>query len=462
MAFIAANAWFLLNYENWMLVAAPLVLGILLAAVYATDKLLLSVFLLAPLSLNLEDLGDYGIGFYLPTEPILLLLTALFVFDQLRRPSMAKGLGRHPISVSIYIYLIWILITSITSTEPDVSFKFLISRVWFFVPIYFYGVRVFKERANRRFALWAYLIALTGVVIYTLIRHAAHNFDEDPGHWVMTPFYKDHTSYGALIALFIPIAVGFLFEKGRAFWYRPSLYTILTILLVGLIFSYTRAAWVSLVAGLGVMIAIKMRVKWYYLMVVTGVASVFAIAQFDQIMMDMERNRTDSSDDFAEHMTSATNISTDASNLERINRWNSAIAMWEERPLVGWGPGTYAFKYAPFQHPDDMTIISTNFGDRGNAHSEYLGALAETGFPGAITFIVLVVAVFYTAVITYYKVEHREDKWMLLMIIVGLSTYFIHSALNNYLDTDKAAVPVWGMVAMVVALQHNVTERRSS
>lgn len=32
--------------------------------------------------------------------------------------------------------------------------------------------------------------------------------------------------------------------------------------------------------------------------------------------------------------------------------------------------------------------------------------------------------------------------------IMALSTYFIHAFLNNYLDTDKAAVPIWGICAM--------------
>jgi hypothetical protein len=31
---------------------------------------------------------------------------------------------------------------------------------------------------------------------------------------------------------------------------------------------------------------------------------------------------------------------------------------------------------------------------------------------------------------------------------MALSTYFIHAFLNNYLDTDKAAVPIWGICAM--------------
>jgi len=31
-------------------------------------------------------------------------------------------------------------------------------------------------------------------------------------------------------------------------------------------------------------------------------------------------------------------------------------------------------------------------------------------------------------------------------------TYFIHGVLNNYLDTDKASVPFWGFIAILVAL----------
>jgi putative inorganic carbon (HCO3(-)) transporter len=36
---------------------------------------------------------------------------------------------------------------------------------------------------------------------------------------------------------------------------------------------------------------------------------------------------------------------------------------------------------------------------------------------------------------------------------MALTTYFVHGFLNNYLDTDKAAVPVWGIAAIFIALE---------
>jgi len=117
---------------------------------------------------------------------------------------------------------------------------------------------------------------------------------------------------------------------------------------------------------------------------------------------------------------------------------------------MGYGPGTYAFEYAPFQRPENLTIISTNFGDMGNAHSEYLGALAETGFIGMLSLIGVVAAIFFTGITLYHRLskENKEDRIIVLSTIMALSTYFIHAFLNNYLDTDKAAVPIWSICAM--------------
>ena len=38
------------------------------------------------------------------------------------------------------------------------------------------------------------------------------------------------------------------------------------------------------------------------------------------------------------------------------------------------------------------------------------------------------------------------------MIIVSLATYFSHGILNNYLDTDKASVLVWGLISLFICI----------
>jgi len=163
----------------------------------------------------------------------------------------------------------------------------------------------------------------------------------------------------------------------------------LTVLLVGIFLSYSRAAWISIVAAIGLMALVVLKVRFTTVFVSLVVLLTLFFTLQDQIIMKLEKNKQDSSGDVAEHVKSITNISTDASNLERVNRWNSAMRMFRERPLMGWGPGTYQFLYAPFQNSKERTIISTNAGDRGNAHSEYIGPMAEMGIFGMISFVLL-------------------------------------------------------------------------
>ena len=151
-------------------------------------------------------------------------------------------------------------------------------------------------------------------------------------------------------------------------------------------------------------------------------------------------------------MSSIGNISSDASNLERFNRWNCALRMFELKPITGWGPGAYMFQYAPFQAADDRTIISTNFGLIGNAHSEFLGPLAEQGLLGSLLVVALIVVSCWTAVRLRSRIPPGVDRHLVGAAFFGLVTYYVHAIINNFLDLDKASVPFWAFTALIVVM----------
>jgi len=449
--FIATLALALyLEFYYWLFIPVVCILGWL--AIFRLDKLFMVVVFATPLSLNLEDLEMGGLGMYLPTEPLLACIMLLFLARQLMSSTIDKRLLRHPITVLITVHLLWLLVTSVTSTMPLVSFKFLVARMWFVFVMYFLGVEILKYTQNTRTFLWVYIIPLCAVVIYTTINHTLFEFDEKAAHWVMSPFYKDHTSYGAILAMYFPVVLGFMFFRRYQGQRRYLVFLGLIIITFGLVLSYTRAAWISVLCAGVVFIVLHYKVKLSTIILgFTTLAAVLIIFQSD-IVRAFEKNKQDSSDDLVEHVQSISNITSDASNLERLNRWNAAYGMFKEKPVLGWGPGTYAFLYAPFQHSTDLTIISTNFGDLGNAHSEYLGPLCESGFLGSLIFLALVITVIITAVRLYKRLENGEVKMLVLLVFLGLVTYLIHGTLNNYLDTDKASIPFWGFIAIIVAV----------
>ncbi len=449
--FVLLNGWFIYQ-EQMLFMGLPLVLGIALGILLALDKILLLVIFLTPLSINFEELDLGGIGFFFPTEPILFGILLLFIAKMLYRGGIDKEILNHPISVAIILNWIWILVTSFTSTMPLISLKFLVARSWFLVSAFFLMAYLLREWKNIPRILWLYLASFFLVIVLTLIEHAGHGFQEDPAHWVMNPFYKDHTSYGAVLALYFPVLLGFLFQKGRRLWERGGILILVSLMSVAIVFSYTRAAWVSLAVALFVFLILKLRIRFRTLLIAGMALAGLVFANWDRIMLNLEQNEQESSNGLSSHVASITNIANDASNLERINRWKCAWRMFEEKPVFGWGPGTYMFQYAPFQRSHDLTRIITNFGYRANAHSEYLGPLAESGFLGMISFIAIVVAICYTAVRLYKRIGEPNVRILVLSVFIGLITYFTHGFLNNFLTMDKAAIPFWSFAAILVAI----------
>jgi len=439
----------ILHDKSWGLFL-PVALFFIGLYLFSLDKVLLLITFLTPLAVNLKD-EEFGLGISLPTEPLLFGVLLLFIIKMFMSNHYDQKIVRHPVSIAIYLNLIWIFITCFTSELPVVSIKFLVARLWFVVPMFFIGILLFKDIKNVRRFTWFYVIPLSIVILYTLFNHAQWGFDKPTSNMVMKPFYNDHTAYGAVIALFLPVIVAFAWSKLYKRRYRIFSLIVLTILIIGIIFSYSRAAWLSVALMLATLIIIYFRIKFKWIFLTIGImVGLFFLFRY-QFIDRLEKNKQDSSTDFVEHIQSISNISSDASNLERINRWQSAIKMFEERPFFGWGPGTYQFAYAPFQRSKDRTIISTNYGDMGNAHSEYIGPLSESGVLGMLTFIGIVIAVIYTGLRVYRNTRNKEVKILSLGFLLGLITYYIHGLLNNFLDTDKASVPFWAFTAILVA-----------
>jgi len=449
--FILLNTYLVVKKEYYWGIFIPLAIMLILLYVFHFEKAFYLAVLSTPLAVNVGNY-DLGISISLPSEPLLIGILLVFALKVIIEGYPDKKILRHPVSIVIFISLIWMFITSCTSVRPIVSFKYFAARLWFVIPMFYLGAFLFRDVKKARSFGWAYVIPLIIVIAITTFEHKQYGFSEKAGHWVMQPFYNDHTAYGAILSLFIPLLVGYIFDKSSSVRIRIFASIAAAILFMALYLSFSRAAWVSCALAAAILILIVLRIKFKWIAItVVGIFAIFFTFKFE-ILDKLEKNKQDSSANVIEHIQSISNISSDASNLERINRWQSALRMYHERPLFGWGPGTYQFEYAPFQSSREKTIISTNLGDLGNAHSEYIGPLAETGFPGLLIVLAIMITAIYTGLKVYRDAPDRRVRLLSLSVTLGLITYYIHGIMNNFLDTDKASVPFWGFVAILVAL----------
>ena len=414
------------------------------------DLLIYFLAFITPLSIPFED-TKINLGLSIPSEIIMILVTLLFFVRLCLDVKMDGRILRHPITIAILAYLGWMFLTCFTSELPLVSFKFFLSKIWFIVPCYF----VMVWFINKDLSKWAkfmtcYIAGLAIVICISTVRLAQIGVLIKEFHWSMSPFYNDHTAYGAAIALCIPLLIAFFFLPNTSKSTKLLYSALLCLLVLGLYFSYCRAAWLSLIVVCAVFAVLKLRIKISWIVLGLGLMALVLYSFSDEIFYRMGRNSQDSSNDLGKHIQSISNISTDASNVERLNRWVSAFGMIEERPWLGWGPGTYQFVYAAYQKPQYKTIISTSFGDGGNAHSEFIGPTAETGFVGLATVLAVMITTLYTGITSYIRSRRKDCRIISLAATLALISYYVHGLMNNFLDTDKLSLPFWATVAVIL------------
>ncbi|MEP7168357.1 MAG: O-antigen ligase family protein [Bacteroidota bacterium] len=438
--------------EFYWIFLLPVLLLIVLMAFYKMETLMLLVVFFTPLSINLQK-TNLGIGMSLPAEPLIFGIMIVFILKLIYDGKFDKKIIKHPVSILILLHLIWMCIATLFSSLPLVSVKATLARICFVSVFYFLATQLFRDFKNISRFIWLYASTLVIVIIYTIIVHASNNFTEKSAHISMTPFYNDHTAYAAVIALFIPVMVAVIFDTSRIISTRVLALLVTTAFITALIDSYTRAAWIGMTVAFLASLTFLFRVKTGIVITIAAILVIAIVVQWTTIIIKLEGNTEKSSTDYKQHLESISNISTDASNVERVNRWLCALRMFKAKPVFGWGPGTYQFQYGPFQRNDEKTYISTNVGDRGSSHSEYLGPLSEEGFMGMILFMMVAIAVVYQNSRYIIHTKNKQGKILAKGIILGLATYWTHGFLNYFLDTDKASVPFWGFIAALVALQ---------
>lgn len=461
--FFSAIALLLIAFLTWgqpgyTIAIVPALLAVLTLFTFSNSNAFLLVAFCTPFSVKML-FGDAGIN--VPNEPLMLFFLLLFIFKLVKDWEQLKPIIAHPLSLIVLLNLSWIFITSVTSVLPLISFKFLLARIWSVVFAFYWGAIVFAQTRNIKRFFMAYGAGLCLVIIYTTLNHASTGFSQAKSMLVMHPFMDDHTVYSAVCAMVLVFCAVILLRQYRnlsflGFWFFVA---ICMLCLLGVALSYSRAAALSLVFVLGFYLLLRWRMSFKSLAGLVTIAVILTTVFSRQIYQEVKFNRAVSGKNLATDIRSISNVKTDESNVERINRWESGYRMFLEKPWLGFGPGTYMFTYSPYQKAHEMTSISTTHGNMGNMHSEYFGPLVESGVLGLLITLLLFFTFLRISMRIYYQSINRDIKTLCLAVLLAMVSYFFHGLLNNFLDQDKVAVLFWAMMGMVVALDLKETTR---
>ena len=223
---------------------------------------------------------------------------------------------------------------------------------------------------------------------------------------------------GGYLLPILPLALVALMRwQGR--W--PRIFALLSLVLgvVALVLTYSRGAWMGMVAGLGVLVLLLIwrairhwPLFWRRtlpLVVLVGGAAVLVVlvTQVEPLrvrVMSMVAGREDSSNNF------------------RINVWMAVLQMIQDRPWIGIGPGNSAFNliYPLYQQPKFNALSS---------YSIPLEWLVEAGIPGLLAG----VGLFLTGVRTGLA-QWRSQGPLVLPSLAAVAV-FVALAIQGLTDT---------------------------
>ncbi len=437
--------------EYW-LVGAPVLL--LLTYLTIVDFRQVFFLLLACIPLSTEVFLPNGLGTDLPTEPLIVGLMLVYVLYLLRYgPEVDGRFFRHPVTLLLFLHLGWIGITTIVSSTPLISIKYLLAKFWYLATFYFLAALILRNRSDVLRLFWYIFIPLIFTIIVILFRHAPSGFSFALANKVMSPFYRNHVAYASIMVVFVP----FLWYIRQ--WYprrsarRRWLNAALVLLIIAIYFTYTRAAFVALFAAPVAFLIIRLRLSRVVFAGLLAVAiALFAFFAYRNTFLDYAPNyeRTITHYEF-DNLLEATYQGEDISTMERVYRWIAGFYMIRDKPVFGFGPGNFSFSYEPYTLESFRTYVSDN-PERSGIHSYYLMITVEQGLPGVAIFLALVFIALLTGEKIYHRTSDRQQKQTILMVSLSLIIILILLIINDLIETDKIGSFFFIELALLVNL----------
>jgi O-antigen ligase len=345
---------------------------------------------------------------------------------------------KNPVTIALLAHLFWIVVTMANSQVFFISLKYTLAKGWYFIVFYFLAARFLKEERDFKDFLWWFFVPLVYAITTVVVRHAAKGFTFEDVGFVMWPHFRNHVMYACLLAVFLPYVWYGTYWYKRLGWKWLILAAGILYLLFAINFAYTRAAYVALVAAVGVVWVVRFRLMKATLVAValfftTIVAYLGTRDNWLAFAPDYEKTVSHTRFD---NLLEATVKLEDISTMERVYRWVAASYMIQERPLTGFGPGCFYTFYKNYTVSSFRTYVSDN-PERSGIHNYFLMITVEQGLPGLFFYLLFCVVVMLRGESLYHT---TRTPWRRNMLMAALLCFVLTNLLmlmNDFVETDK-------------------------
>ncbi len=423
------------------------------------------VFLLLLLSLPFSSEYHFSdsLGTDIPDEFLMLLTSFIFMAAWLYEPAaIGRKWIRHPLPGLLALLFGWMLLAVLFSSDRIISLKFILAKCWYIGAFVLAPLVVFRDRKKIAVAAVSLLLSMAAVVLITLFRQNQTGFRFATVNDALSPFFRNHVNYSAMLVCLLPIAVTvFYLNKNKTV--RLLSGTLIIVFLFALFFSYSRGAWLALPAGIfAAWLIRRKRILAVYVaaLLLTGAGLCWLKSGDRFLRYAPDFKTTIFHKNFSEHFI-ATYQLKDVSTAERFYRWIAGLRMIRDRPLTGYGPNTFYENYKGYALPAYKTWVSDN-RDHSTVHNYFLLTAIEQGIPGLLWLLVLFGALLFYAQRLYHRVKDVFYQTAALVTGVIVTMIMVVNFLSDLIETDKIGSLFFLSIALLVCIDRNSSPQSTS
>ncbi len=447
--------------EQYLALAVPVVLlfGYIAFINYRSIYWLMLVTL--PLSTELR-IGTLGLD--MPDEILMVALMFITFLAILGRPHLLDfRFIKHPVIVLLLVHLFIMALLIMPSENALVSFKYLLSKVWYYTTFVILTAMIVKEEKDVRKFFWYIFVPMLATVLIILVRYAMIGFAFEDVNKTLSPFYRNHVAYACMITIFYPFIwlAASWYRSGT--WKRRILQWSKVIYLVAIYLAYTRACYLAIGAAAVCYVLIHWNLLRHVLIIGTvAVAGVLVYMVNDNNYLDFapEYTKTIYHTDFGDHLKATVSLQ-DVSSMERVYRWVAAGHMIGDRPITGFGPGNFYPYYQKYTVSDFETYTSDN-PEKSTVHNYFLLVLVEQGIPGITIFLITSLAIFFYGQKAYAQSHNPQHRKVIMTILLSLVCVYVNLLLSDMIETDKVGSLYYMGIAILVVYILKVRDEQST
>jgi len=309
-----------------------------------------------------------------------------------------------------------------------------------YLAIFYLTIHIFRTRAQLRQLVYLIIGVAAFLSIFGLFKY----FGSNPFPWweytdISQSEYRLSATFGnpdhlaGYMEMALPVVLG-LFLLGFEWGKKSFLIYLSFLLLTALILSLSRGSWFASITGLTLMAACLLFDRYFkrkgLVLSIIGVtlAAVLIVLSTTPVV---------------ERILTLTERDPETNLSSRLIAWSGAVSMIENHPVLGTGPGTFAFAYTKFQPPG----LSKHYT---MAHNDYLHFVSETGLP-LIAIIIWMILSLYRKGFRKLKNPSRLVRGITLGAMSGITAILVHSVGDFNLHIPANAILFTVLAAIVVS-----------